>query len=101
MAITINYGKVVGADRDVIAAGLRAAGKHELADKVPAAELRVMSDIAWLLSQSASAFRDGRVADGLTLAERALEPKWESARESADAYASADWESQPLAAGVA
>jgi hypothetical protein len=84
MPPTLNYGVVIAAHRETIDKALRSMGKHELADKLPVAD-RVMADIAWLLEQSATAFEEGRPLDGVTLAERALEPKWESAGESREA----------------
>lgn len=97
---TIEYARIAPAAREAVEQALRSLGRHELADKVPAADLRIAADIVWLIEESATAFAEGRHLDGLTSAERALDPKWESKRESEADYVAADWRSLPLAGGV-
>lgn len=90
---TIEYGRISAASRDTVEQALRSMGRHELADKVPAADLRIAADIVWLIDESATAFEEGRPLDGVTAAERALEPKWENEAHSEFEY---EYRDKPL-----
>lgn len=99
--LVMNYRRVSAESRQAIADALADMGRHDLAERLPAADLRIAADVVGLIDEAAAAFAEGRSLDGLTAAERAVDPKWPSAADSQQAYAKADWEGQPLASGVA